>query len=82
MIEKTWVEMVMRVGTTEEVNAFVEISPDGDGLGLVHLCCPTEKGKGWFGNFNFSLSPEIARQVAKAMIAVADEIEKQCGEKS
>lgn len=77
MSENIWTEMVMRVGTGEQANAFIEISPDGDGLGGVRLSCPTKNGKEWFGEFNFSLSPEVARAVAKAMIAVADAIEAE-----
>jgi hypothetical protein len=74
-MSQVWTETLMRVGTTEVVNAFIEVSPDGDGLGMVRVCTPTAAGQDWFGKIDFTINPELARELAKALNFVADTLQ-------
>jgi hypothetical protein len=51
--------------------ACIEVGPDGDGLGCVGVCTPDAASKEHFGNIRFTVSPELARLLGKALIDAA-----------
>lgn len=55
----------------------VEVKPDADALDMVRVCTSDPKSQEYFGKFDFNLTPEMARSVARAMIACANEIEPE-----
>lgn len=68
------IEVVRKIYDNSE-GVFVEIGPDADGLGNVRIRTTEAKSVEWFGKFDFSFSPGMARLIAKAMTLAADEIE-------
>lgn len=75
-MDKVSTEIVRRVYDDGE-GVFVQVGPDGDGTGCVSIATTDKASREWFGEFSVSFRPEIARAIGHAMIAAADEAEKE-----
>ena len=62
-----------------EDGPFVTIKPWADVPNCVELVTVGEKNEEYFGKVNFVMSPDLARAIAHAMIACANEIERNNG---
>ena len=71
-------EVIRRVYDDEE-GAYLEIGACQDGTpGVVSLSTGgNTKNEEWYGSFYVSLNPDHARQVAAALLARAEEAEKE-----
>ena len=52
----------------------MEVGPDPDGLGCVRVYTRGPKNQEWFGNIDFSLNPDFALELAKAIEMTAIEV--------
>jgi hypothetical protein len=48
--------------------ASISVGSDQDGLGLIRISTDDEKSQEWWGKIDFTMSPEIAEGVAKAIL--------------
>lgn len=69
------VENVHRVFHRDGDGAFVEVGPDGDGVGCVEIRTTGKPSEEFFGAVRLVLDPGMARLVADALRRAADEIE-------
>jgi len=76
-MSKTWVETIRRVG--DEGGEFLEIlpCPEAPKSFLELRTVEGEKSRGYFGNLNLHMSPDLARGIGMALIAAADEMQKR-----
>jgi hypothetical protein len=74
MSEKVSVEVLRRVFDDKE-GVFLEIGPDGDGLGCVEIRTTTDASRDWWGPVRISLGKEFAAKLAEALAAAAKEAE-------
>lgn len=68
-------DVVRRVYDDE--GCFLEVGPDSDGLGNVRVATTMPSSVEWFGKIDFGCHPAFMRELGKALIAAADEIEKE-----
>lgn len=61
----------------DEDGCYLQVGPDGDSLDLVELRTVDEESKKYYGDIRIAMWPDQARQVAAALIACADEMEKK-----
>ena len=53
----------------------VHMRPDADGLGMLRIQTGNDKAsKEWFGEIDFTLQPEFAVHLAKAILAYAEDL--------
>lgn len=65
---KTSIESIYKVYNDDEGVALV-VATDPDGIGLVHISTNNDKkAEEWWGKVDFSMSPEIAENLAKAIL--------------
>lgn len=69
-----WSETVRRVGVNSQSATFLEVGPTN--MNCVGVYTTNEKSEDYFGKVSIEWSPDLARQIAMAIIACCDEIEK------
>ena len=76
-MSKIWIETIRRV--EDEDGGFLEIGncPEAPKSFLVLRTVEGEKSLGYFGSLNLNMSPDLARGIAVALIAAADEMQKK-----
>ena len=55
----------------DDYGACIQVGPDGDGLGCVEVRTPDAASKEHFGDIRFTVSPQLAKLLGKAMIDAA-----------
>jgi hypothetical protein len=72
-------ETVRRIYDDEE-GVYLQVGSCQDGNpGVVALCTSDTKSAEWYGRFYLGINPEQARLLAVAILARADEAEKELG---
>jgi hypothetical protein len=69
-------EVVRKIWDDED-GVYYQVGPDGDSLDLVELRTVDEESKKFYGDVRLTMHPLQARQVAAALLACADEMEKK-----
>jgi hypothetical protein len=69
-------EVVRKIWDDED-GVYVQVGPDGDSLDLVELRTVDETSEQFYGKIRFVMHPIQAREVAAAILACADEMEKK-----
>ncbi len=69
-----WSETVRRIGASSQEGAFAEVGPTS--MDCVGIYTTNEQSEGYFGKLSIEWPPEFARQIALAILACCDEIEK------
>lgn len=82
MNDKFSTEVVRRVFDDSE-GACIEIGPDTDSLNLVQMRTVGKENEEYWGRFSLTFPPKMALQIAKALIAAAEEADlaERAGEK-
>lgn len=68
-------EVVRRIFDDTE-GAYIEVGPDADGLDCIEVRTTNAKSKEYFGEFRFSLMPEMAKLLGNALIDAAESVKK------
>ena len=71
--EKAYMEIIRLVG--QEGDAPLSVGPDADGIGLVRINTNSVAAEEYWGKVDVCFTPAIARLLAQALIAAADEVE-------
>jgi hypothetical protein len=72
------IEVVRRVYVEGERGIYLEVGPWPEVPGYLCITADGEKNEEWFGKFTpYSMTPEFARALGEALIASANELEKQ-----
>lgn len=70
-----YVEPLVRLWTPNERDTFLDVGRDGDDFGLVELRTGNEKSAQYYGEIRLALNPDMARQLGRALIEVADRLD-------
>ena len=73
MSKKAYLKVYRCVGM--EGSPSIVVSPSPDDPKRVRLTNSDEESRKWFGGLNMSMDTQMARKLAEALIACADEIE-------
>ena len=73
MSKKAFMDIVRQIGM--EGDPCLTVSPSSDCPGFVMLEALEPKAKEWFGNVCLTIDSSMARKLAEALIACADESE-------
>jgi hypothetical protein len=68
-------EVVRQVWLDSEGVA-IQVGPDADGLDLVRVYTPNLKAEQYWGKVDITVDPEMARALAHALLAAADEADQ------
>jgi hypothetical protein len=55
----------------------IKVCSDSDGLDLIRVYTPDEKSQEWWGKIDFTMSPEIAEGLAKALLKKVEDMRKE-----
>jgi hypothetical protein len=70
MTQKAYMDTFYDVGM--EGHGPLTVGPDADALGLVRIFARSDRAKDYWGPLDFTIRPEMARMLAKALVASAD----------
>ena len=75
MTPKFGYEPMIRLHAPQEQNVFIEVSSDGDIPEFLNIATTNPESKEYYGAFSMSMSTEQARQLARAILSVADQLD-------